>query len=185
GDPTLGELLRRVRQRCLRAYANADLPFERLVQRQEVARDLARTPLFEVLLTVQHGRTGTVELDGLTLSPQLVVAETAQYDLAVDVALDTTGGAITLSYAAGLFDETTVATFFDRFQGALLALSGDLAQPISKVPMSASADGAAWLKGEERPDWLSQHCAETLRRALAAGPDRIRVLGCDTAWEAR
>src|SRR5437660_1350011 len=81
------------------------------------ARDLARTPLFEVILTMQDGRTRSVEVGGATLSPQLVAAETAQYDLALDVALDASGGAIALSYASGLFDEATAAVLLDRFQG--------------------------------------------------------------------
>ena len=136
-----------MRRRCLAAYGNADLPFERLVDQLGAARDLARTPLFEVILTVQDGRTRSVEVGGATLSPQLVAAETAQYDLALDVALDASGGAIALSYASGLFDEATAALSLDRFQGALRAFTGDLARPISGVPMALPEGGMSRLRG--------------------------------------
>ncbi|HWM05949.1 MAG TPA: condensation domain-containing protein, partial [Actinophytocola sp.] len=81
GSPSFAELLRRVRESDLGAYANQDVPFHRLVDVLNPARSLNRNPLFQVMLDVQEASRETVSLPGLEVTPQQIEPGTAKVDL--------------------------------------------------------------------------------------------------------
>src|SRR5947207_77915 len=105
GRSTFMQVLQRVREVCLLAYANADIPFERVVQELEPQRDLSRTPLFQVMFDLQGERTSpfptSVEtgqeprtvstapvrgLAGISIEPLAVERRTSQFDLSLSIA---------------------------------------------------------------------------------------------------
>ncbi|MFG2797026.1 amino acid adenylation domain-containing protein [Streptomyces pseudovenezuelae] len=131
GNPDFAEVLRRVRETALAAYAHQDVPFERLVEVLSPARSVSRHPLFQVLLVLQNTEPPGFDLEGLTVTPTEVDPHTARFDL--DVSLSETfaqdgspsGVRGSIRYNADLFDETTVAAVAERLVLLLKAVAAD------------------------------------------------------------
>src|SRR3569833_173364 len=125
GDPTFAELLARVREASVGAYAHQDIPFERLVEELAPARSLARHPLFQVMLTVQNAGSADLKLPGLDVSgiSNAVLAEerTTTFDLAVivrepfDAEGAPAGSSGRVGAAADVVDADTTARVADWF----------------------------------------------------------------------
>ncbi|MCP2163250.1 non-ribosomal peptide synthase domain TIGR01720/amino acid adenylation domain-containing protein [Goodfellowiella coeruleoviolacea] len=112
GDPSFRELVARVREADLAAYAHQDVPFERLVDVLSPQRSLARHPLFQVMVVYRAGGGADVTLPGLDTTAVNTPVETARFDLTV-VLSDHRDAEITglLNYAVDLFDRGTVERF--------------------------------------------------------------------------
>ncbi|WP_416969940.1 non-ribosomal peptide synthase/polyketide synthase [Streptomyces sp. 4F14] len=126
GNPTFRELLARVRESDLGAYANQDLPFERLVDIINPERSLARHPLFQVMLTLANEREHSAnavpdDLGGLTVIPEAVGVGTAKSDLVFGFAelRGEDGGSRglrgLLEFSTDLFEPGTAAALARRF----------------------------------------------------------------------
>ena len=88
GDPTVGELLARVKAQTLAAQEHQDLPFEQVVEAANPPRSLAHTPLFQVVLAWQdgaQGAQGAFALPGLQVAPMSAPSPTAKFDLTLDL----------------------------------------------------------------------------------------------------
>ncbi|HKS30094.1 MAG TPA: condensation domain-containing protein [Pyrinomonadaceae bacterium] len=113
------ELLNRVRETTMAAFANQDLPFEQIVEELQPERDMARSPLFQVMLALQNAPVSEMKLSGLALSPIETDSGTAMFDLLLSLAETEEGLAGKLVYSTDLFDEGTITEFLGRF-GSLL-----------------------------------------------------------------
>ncbi|MEW2546247.1 amino acid adenylation domain-containing protein [Streptomyces sp. NPDC047002] len=179
GDPTFRELLARVREEDLSAYAHQELPFERLVEELNPARSLSRHPLFQVMLTLNNTRRPRLELPGLRARLDTVETGAAKFDLSFSLteAADADGrladGGIggTLEFSRDLFDTATahrvaelLATLLDRATEApdtpLSALR--LAGPAQEAALLARGDGGTHATP---PRTVLDHFAETVAAA--------------------
>ncbi|MFG2957377.1 amino acid adenylation domain-containing protein [Streptomyces sp. NPDC048291] len=140
GNPTFGQLLRRVRDRALAAYDNQDMPFERLVELLNPDRSTAYHPFFQVMLAWQEP-LGNLELTGLDVEAEAVATGTAKFDLFFNMVPNGSGGAAGhLEYATDLFDRTTVETLADRFVRVLGRLVADPGRRIGAVDVLDAAE---------------------------------------------
>jgi amino acid adenylation domain-containing protein len=114
GDPTFRELLGRVRETDLAAYAHQELPFERVVEALNPSRSLARHPLFQVMLVLQNNDEASLALPDLEVTSRLADTGTAKFDLTVafseirDRRGEIAGVQGAFEYATDLYDRRTV-----------------------------------------------------------------------------
>ncbi|MEV6974201.1 amino acid adenylation domain-containing protein [Kitasatospora sp. NPDC093806] len=154
GDPSFAELLGRVRESQLDAFAHQDVPFERLVEEVNPARTLGRHPLFQTLLVLQNHEEGELGLPGLESAPEPLGLRVAKFDLNIgiterhgaDGAPDGLTGSV--EYAADLYDRATVVTLFERLGRLLAAAAADPEAPIGGLDILAPEERARL-----RDDW--------------------------------
>jgi non-ribosomal peptide synthetase component F len=119
GNPSFRELIRRVREMALAAYAHQDLPFEKLVEELRPERDLSRSPLFQVKLVLQNAPPEVMQMGGLSIKNVSGDTETIKYDLLLTM-FERAGELVgAWLYSTDLFDLQTIAKIHGSF-GALL-----------------------------------------------------------------
>ncbi|MEV0371713.1 amino acid adenylation domain-containing protein [Streptomyces sp. NPDC050636] len=172
GDPTFVELLGRVRETDLAAFAHQDVPFERLVEDLNPTRSLARHPLFQILLVLQNTPGEDSQFPGLTATEHSFDRETANFDMVVDVVERfgeggrAAGVEGVLEFSADLFDRVTV----ERFAGVLVrvaeALVADPGRRIGAVEVLSPGERALVLG--EWVDTVRELPARTLPELVEA-----------------
>ncbi len=102
------ELLRQVRESTLGAYEHQDVPFEKLVEELQPARNLGRSPLFQALFVLQNAPATEVLLPSLALrSMEGATADLAKFELSLELSESAEGIQGHLQLSADLFTEAT------------------------------------------------------------------------------
>ncbi|MEV4616965.1 amino acid adenylation domain-containing protein, partial [Kitasatospora sp. NPDC049258] len=180
GDPSFRELVGRVRDADLAAFAHQDVPFERLVEVLNPARSMHRHPLFQVMLTFDDGAVaGGIELPGVRVEPVAAIGDRAKFDLAFGFS-DRAGAGLdgSVEYAAELFDPSTAEAVVTRFQRLLAAVVAAPDGPLSAVDLLDAAE----LAVVDRPiaglpsEPSAVGCLHQLfERRAALAPDAVAV----------
>ena len=142
GNPPFLEILKRVHDVTVGAFAHQDLPFEKLVEELQPERNLSHTPLFQVMFAFQNAPTVVAELPELSLSAVDVEAGTAKTDLAMTLVETDQGILGSLSYATDLFDSSTIRGMLSHFEKLL--------ESIAAEPDALVRDLALMTPAEER-----------------------------------
>jgi len=119
GNPTFREILQRTRKSTLDAYAHQDLPFERLVEELQPARDRSYHPVFQVMLVLQNVPVPSRPLPGLSLSPSDTDTGFSKFDLLLNIVETGAGLSGFIEYSTELFDQQTVERMIGHFRTLL------------------------------------------------------------------
>src|SRR6185295_3204925 len=139
GDPPFRALLGRVRESALAAYAYQDLPFERLVEELQPDRDLSRSPLFQVMFSLDPVQGGELA-PGLGCELLDIDTGTAKFDLVLFLKQEA-GLTAVLEYATDLFDAPTVARLGRAFLSLLTGLVEEGSGPrVSDLPLLGAGE---------------------------------------------
>jgi len=132
------DLLDTVRNTDLEAFAQADVPFENVVDACRPVRSQAFSPLAQVMLTLTTGAAGDRGFTGddLTVAPLEAVTVAAQLDLSVTVETRPDGPwELTVLYATDLWDETSIGELAGRFITVLDAVVREPSARVGSVPI--------------------------------------------------
>jgi amino acid adenylation domain-containing protein len=120
GDPTFRELLGRVRETTLSAYAHQELPFERVLEEVRPERSLAHAPVFQVMLNLLNFEDGAFRAEGLEVAQAGAGGElSSKFDLTLYVSERDGAIVINLVYAADLFDAPRMRGLLEQLEGVL------------------------------------------------------------------
>ncbi|MGI5154377.1 amino acid adenylation domain-containing protein [Microbispora sp. CA-102843] len=178
GDPTFAELLTRVRDRALDAYAHQDLPFDRLVTELNVERDVSRSPVVQVMLALQNFTApATGPSVGAALSAFPVEAGIARFDLSLYLFEKPGGLSGQLTYNTALFDPGTAARMATHLGMVLRAALADPSLRLSELPLLAEGERERVLAFSRSP--APAPLGRELLHDLVAGPPDTVAVTCD------
>jgi hypothetical protein len=170
GELSFRDVLRRVRETALAAFAHQDLPFEKLVEELGVERDMSYNPLFQVWFVLQNSPMPELELPGLTFSSVEFEKGAVRHDLRLDFSVAPDGLRGSFEYRTDLFDAQTIARMTRHF--------GLLLREVTKNPdaslneLTGVLDEADMQQTSEQEDEfrrLSREKLKSMRRRAVSG----------------
>ncbi|MDP3718280.1 MAG: amino acid adenylation domain-containing protein [Acidobacteriota bacterium] len=181
-EPSVREMIGRVKNTCLAAYDHQDVPFEQVVDALKPARDLSHAPLFQVSFDMQDDAADGVRMHGLTLMPMDQEAVSSKFDLSLSIGQSGDTLSCVLLYNADLFDAATVARLATHYVELLRDLA---ARPDARVSRLRLMDDAARQRvlvhwnpvPREWPD--ARTLPELVDEQAAADPQKIAVTAGD------
>ncbi|MDB4385354.1 amino acid adenylation domain-containing protein, partial [Opitutaceae bacterium] len=145
GEPEFDVHLAKVVRTTQAAFERQEMPFEQIVERLRVPRDLSHHPVFQVGFTFQHETAGSVELAGVEFTPVVAPITAAKFDLLLMVEDRPKGDVSALfEYSTDLFTTPTMERWAANF---LTLLAGIVTAPrtvISQLPLVSAIERASW-----------------------------------------
>lgn len=177
GNPSFHELVERVKETALGAFANQDYPFDRLVDTLEVSRDPSMSPLVQVLFNMANAPIGDIQLWGLKWEPFEVDTRSAQFDLSLTVDLDV-AKKVYLTFNTDLFTRETAERFLSQFVTLLENTLSNPTSRLSELPMMSPGERVRLLEDWNRTasDYPHTQCfPELFEGQVQQTPDAIAL----------
>lgn len=140
GDLSFINLLKNVRETCLEAYANQDLPFEKIVDELQLPRDLSRNALCQVSFVLQNTSGYSLNLPGAEVKEISVSTDTSKFDLSLVVNTVNLNTSVAVEFNTDLFDPGTIERLVGHYQHLLESILADPTQKIATLSLLTEAE---------------------------------------------
>ncbi|MGR3867131.1 amino acid adenylation domain-containing protein [Streptomyces graminifolii] len=200
-DPTFRELIDRVRDTDLAAFANQDVPFERVVELLNPVRSTSRHPLFQVMLSFHTDDLDTPRFPGLEVTYEDMETGDAKFDLLLDLADQRSAAGAPegiqgmLEYAVDLFDESTAVLMAQRLVQLFEEVVADPDRAIGEATILAPDEEhkllTEWSGGDSKrarttfPDMVAEQVQRTPDAVAVVAPDQDLTYAELDAWSDR
>ncbi|ALU43405.1 non-ribosomal peptide synthetase [Pseudoalteromonas rubra] len=180
GSDSLATVLHGIMQTLRGAQANQDLPFEKLLDALDLERNLAESPLFQVLYNHQRVEENALsEFGGLRAREGLADTQVAQFDLVLN-SLEREDGSLTLSldYVSDKFSAQRIEALLSGLTAVLSAMQGDLTQSVGNLNVLSESEQQRLIhqhtpylaKAEQSVDIVAQLSLQATRT-----PDAVAI----------
>ena len=173
------QVLSRVKEAALSAYAHQDLPFEKLVEALNPERNVSHTPIFQVMFGMQNGPSETITRAGLTFKHVPVVSDTAKFDLTLFVTETPSGLNCRFEYNKDLFEKSTIARMLGHYETLLEGIVKDPDRRISQLPLLTPGEQIQQLTewNTTRTDYpRDESIQQVLERQVKQTPDSVAAV---------
>jgi amino acid adenylation domain-containing protein/non-ribosomal peptide synthase protein (TIGR01720 family) len=187
GNPSFRQLLSRVREVSLEAYAHQDVPFEKIVDELQLRRNLSHSPLFQVMFALQNIPLDLPELPDLQLNWVDVPQEVAKFDLTCNMMEESDGIVVDLEYNTDLFSEETITRMADHFTLLLTQMLEDPDRPVQEIPLLLERERQCLQQwNQTKIDFPESQPVHQLiaQQAIQQG-EALAIIGQDRAWTYR
>jgi amino acid adenylation domain-containing protein len=178
GDPSLEEVLLRTKRTVLEAFDNQDIPIEKIVEALHPQRTADRTPLFQVMFTVQNTPVEKVEMPGLAIEFLQPAEVSIQHDMLISAIPQSGRLALTAEYRSELFSALTIDRMMQHYRRVVRFLATAPHLRMSEIAFLTSEEewesAVKWNQTETSyPD--DENIATLFERQARRTPDRPAV----------
>ena len=141
GNPSFVDLMQRVRKVTQGAFANQEMPFERVVEHLGVSRDLSYSPVFQVMFVLQNSTIDEeFNLAGVNVESLHTAPGTSKFDMTLELSEESGILQGDLEYSTDLFEEETIVQMMEHFQQLIQSAVENPTQPIGGINILTKSD---------------------------------------------
>ncbi|MNW44053.1 Plipastatin synthase subunit C [compost metagenome] len=140
GHKSFASFLTEIREICLKGYENQEYPFEDIVDKVNVRRDMSRNPIFDVLFVLQNNEEEQMSVEGLRFGAVETEATVAKFDLTLTLSSNEEGYVANWEYSNKLFEQETIRRMAEHFNHLLDKALETPNKKISEIEMITEAE---------------------------------------------
>ncbi|MEW9702963.1 amino acid adenylation domain-containing protein, partial [Paenibacillus sp. SI8] len=147
GDKTFTQFLAEVRLNALQAYTHQEYPFETLLEKLNIVRDISRNPLFDTMFMVQNMDVPEAQFDELIFEPYAVENHISKFDLSFEAKEAANNLSIHIEYSTNLFERETVERMGRHYLELLASIVEQPARKLAELDMLSEEEKGQILAG--------------------------------------
>ena len=177
GNPSFLELLQRVKEVCLGAYAHQEVPFEKLVEELEPERHLNNNPLFQVMFALQNAPSEAAVLHGLKMRSMPVDSQNAVFDLTLLLEDHPTQFSALMQFDTDLYEEATIKRMLEHFETVLASVVKNPNAKLSDLTILTAAEQAQLVEWNDttRPFPADRCIHQLFEEQVRLTPEAVAV----------
>ncbi|RPE04903.1 non-ribosomal peptide synthetase, partial [Paenibacillus polymyxa] len=187
-EHTFRSYVEEVKVQALQAYEHQDYPFEELVEKLNVKRDMSRHPLFDTMFTLQTTEEGELQLADLSFRPYGLEQTPAKFDFTLEAREEEAGIQFGLQYATALYQRETVERMTRHFIRLAEAVAANPDAKLGELELITTEETEQILKVFNDPNAHSVRgtlqglsLSERFEEQAKDYPERIAVVSGDMA----